>query len=53
MNVPEILEYGNLLLLITHLDSYVPTLLLYVTYDVCAYVICDAGMNATLMHLLM
>ena len=25
MNVPEILEYGNLLLLITHLDSYVPS----------------------------
>ena len=31
----EMVEYGNLPLPITHLDSYVPTLLLYVTYDVC------------------
>ena len=43
-NVPEILTSENLSLPITHLDSYVPTLPLYVTRD--------TVMNATLMHLL-
>ena len=44
INVPEILTSENLSLPITHLDSYVPTLPLYVTRD--------TVMNATLMHLL-
>ena len=34
MKVPEIVESENLLLPITYLDAYIPTLLLYVTSDV-------------------